>query len=95
MGAEFPVFCDRMDCRSTILNSTVLFVPDGLRSLKSAGIDIFRLYVWEEEPDAVGELVRLYRAALAGDEQGVREHGRLADRIRASGFTKGHYYRGV
>jgi putative protease len=95
MGAEFPVFCDRMDCRSTILNSTVLFVPDGLRSLKSAGIDIFRLYVWEEEPDAVEELVRLYRAALAGDEQGVREHGRLADRIRASGFTKGHYYRGV
>lgn len=95
MGAEFPVLCDRIDCRSTILNSNVLFLPDGMRSLKAAGIGIFRLYIWDEEPSVVRQLVRLYRASLAGDEEERAQYSCLADRIKAAGFTKGHYYRGV
>lgn len=95
IGAEFPVFCDRVDCRSTILNSNVLFIPDSLRSLKAAGVGIFRLYIWDEEPSVVKELVQLYRSAMSGDDIGLAGHGQLAEKIKAPGFTKGHYYRGV
>jgi len=96
LGMEFPVLCDNIDCRSTILNSNVLFVPDALSSLADAGIDIFRLYIWDEDTDTIKELVRLYRAALAAPDTGEKAaSGRLAEKIKASGFTKGHYYRGV
>jgi putative protease len=95
IGAEFPVLCDRIDCRSTILNSNVLFIPDSLRSLKAAGVSIFRLYIWDEKPSGIKELVQLYRAAMIGNDKEIAEHSQLTDKIKASGFTKGHYYRGV
>ncbi len=95
IGAEFPVLCDRIDCRSTILNSNVLFIPDSLRSLKASGVHIFRLYIWEEKPSDIKELVQLYRAEIAGDDRGIAKHSPLTDKIKAAGFTKGHYYRGV
>lgn len=95
IGAEFPVLCDRTDCRSTILNSNVLFIPDSLRSLKTAGVRIFRLYIWDEKPSGIKELVELYRAAMDGDDKEIAKYGQLVDKIKASGFTKGHYYRGV
>ncbi len=94
-GIEFPVLCDRVDCRSTILNSAVLFVPDGINSLRKAGIDIFRLYILDERPEDIKELVQLFRAAATGDSREIAAHGSLVERIRAGGFTKGHYYRGV
>lgn len=93
MGMEFPVVCDRIDCRSTILNSNVLFIPDSLKKLKESGVGLFRLYISDESPDTVKQLVELHRRALAdGDLTGFRD---LADEIKAGGFTKGHYYRGV
>ena len=95
LGMEFPVLCDRLDCRSTILNSNVLFVPDSLRSLRAAGARIFRLYIWDETPEVIKELVQLYRAAVHGDSKEAAAHSGLAERIKAAGFTKGHYYRGV
>ena len=96
LGMEFPVLCDNVDCRSTILNSKVLFVPDSLRSLAEAGIDIFRLYIWDEDDDTVKEIVRLYRSELTGTGSGYgTAFGRLTEKIKAAGFTKGHYYRGV
>lgn len=95
LGIEFPVLCDTVDCRSTILNSTVLFVPDGVNSLRKAGIDIFRLYILDERPEDVKELVQLFRAAATGDSHEMASHGSLVERIKAAGFTKGHYYRGV
>lgn len=95
LGVEFPVLCDRVDCRSTILNSTVLFVPDCISSLRKAGIDIFRLYILDERPEEIKELVKLFRAAAAGDSHELASYGSLVERIKAGGFTKGHYYRGV
>lgn len=96
LGKEFPVFCDSIDCRSTILNSNVLFVPDSLRTLADAGIDIFRLYIWDEDDDTIRELVKLYRAGLEGaDISDGTAFSRLTEKLKAAGFTKGHYYRGV
>ncbi len=95
MGMEFPVICDRLDCRSTILNSNVLFVPDSLYSLKEAGTDIFRLYIWDEPYETVKELVKLHRAAAAVKGPVPEVFEGLVSGIKANGFTKGHYYRGV
>ena len=95
LGVEFPVLCDRLDCRSTILNSNVLFVPDSMRSLSAAGVNIFRLFIWDETQKVIKELVQLYRAAVLGDSREMAAHSGLAEKIKASGFTKGHYYRGV
>ena len=95
LGFEFPLMCDRLDCRSTILNSNVLFVPDDATSLREAGVDILRIYVWDEDPKTVKELVDLFKAAACGDIEKTASYSGLIERIKASGFTKGHYHRGV
>jgi putative protease len=91
----FPVLCDNTDCRSTILNSNVLFVPDSMGSLIRAGVNIFRFYVWDEDPDTIRGLTGLYRASAEGSHDKADAYAGLVDRIKAKGFTKGHYYRGV
>ncbi len=95
LGMGFPVLCDNIDCRSTILNSNVLFVPDSMGSLIKAGVNIFRLYIWDEDPDTIKDLIGLYKASATGDASEVAAYSSLVDRIKATGFTKGHYYRGV
>lgn len=95
LGLGFPVLCDNIDCRSTVLNSSVLFVPDSLKNLTEAGISIFRLYIWDEDPDTVKGLVSLFRAAAAGVNTDTAGFDGLTEKIKAKGFTKGHYYRGV
>ena len=93
LGIEFPVLCDRIDCRSTILNSNVLFIPDSLKKLKDSGVGLFRLYISDEKPDIVKSLVELHRTASTQEDfRGFKE---LAEEIKAGGFTKGHYFRGV
>lgn len=93
-GSEFPVLCDRTDCRSTILNSDVLYVPDIARDLADAGIGMLRLYIWDEGPDRIRELLRLYKAALS-DADAKPEGIKAANMQKQGGYTKGHYFRGV
>lgn len=95
LGFEFPVICDRLDCRSTILNSNLLFIPDDVGSLKKAGVDIFRMYIWDEDFQTTKGLVGLFKAAASGNTGKVASYDRLVERIKALGFTKGHYHRGV
>lgn len=95
LGMGFPVLCDNIDCRSTIINSKVLFVPDSMSRLLKAGISIFRFYIWDEDPDTIRDLVGLYRVSASGSAGETAAYSRLVDRIKATGFTKGHYYRGV
>jgi len=93
-GMEFPVLCDRVDCRSMILNSNVLFVPGIVDKLKEAGVDMIRLYVYDETPMEAREIIDMYKD-LADNGAGSldRYHG-MVERIKAGGFTKGHYFRG-
>ncbi|HEX2945094.1 MAG TPA: U32 family peptidase [Clostridia bacterium] len=93
-GSEFPVLCDRTDCRSIILNSDVLFVPDIVNNLTDSGVGMLRLYIWDEGPERIKELIRLYRAARQEAED--RQAGkRVANMQPGPGYTKGHYFRGV
>ena len=94
-GMEFPVLCDRIDCRATIINSNVLFVPDIVERLKAAGVDSIRLYVSDESPEEVLEVVGMY-CDIADNGTGVlKKYGSTVERVRAGGFTRGHYFRGV
>lgn len=94
-GMEFPVLCNRMDCRSTILNSNVLFVPESVGRLKKAGVDRIRLNLFDEGPAEIEQLTRLHRDLWENGDRPAGKYKGLADAIRDRGFTKGHYYRGV
>ncbi|NJD04318.1 MAG: hypothetical protein FIA99_17375, partial [Ruminiclostridium sp.] len=93
LGIEFPVICDKIDCRSTILNSNVLFVPDILGKLASAGISTLRLNIWGESRERIRDIVSLHRGLAGGDDK--EKHAALVEQIKADGFTKGHFYKGV
>ena len=95
MGMEFPVLCDRIDCRSTLLNSNVLFVPDDLDRIISSGVDILRLYVTDEPADEIEEIVNLYRDIAAFGTSAMKDYRGIIERIKTRGFTKGHFFRGV
>ena len=85
-GARFPVLCDPTDCRCSILNADVLFVPGLARRLASAGVSALRLYIYDETPEDAAKLLALFRRALAGD---------IPSGPLGEGYTKGHYFRGV
>ncbi len=93
LGFEFPVICDKMDCKSTILNSNVLFAPEIPRKLAAAGVSTLRLYIWDESRERIRELVSLHRALAGGTDAG--KYTALVEGIKSEGFTKGHFYKGV
>jgi len=93
LGIDFPVICDKIDCRSTILNSNVLFVPEAVKKLADAGVSTFRLYIMNECIDRIKELVNLYR--MLACKADAEKYAGLVKRIKSEGFTKGHFYKGV
>ena len=95
MGMKFPVLCDKIDCRSTVFNSNVLFLLDSLDKFKKAGMNRVRLNFTEEKPTEIKEIIEAYRDVLCYGTKVVDRYKNLTDRIREQGFTKGHYFRGV
>lgn len=95
MGAQFPVICDRVDCRSTIFNSNVFLLEENIDKIKQAGVDIIRLNFTDETPDEMVEIVNMHRALVDLGYDALKRFGSLVDRIKSRGFTKGHYFRGV
>lgn len=95
MGMEFPVYCDRIDCRSVIYNSNVIFTLDSLDKIRRANVDIFRLNFTDEKPSEINEIIGAYRDVLESGGSNVGKYGKLAGRIKDKGFTKGHFFRGV
>ena len=93
LGIEFPVICDKIDCRSMILNSNVLFVPDALKKLADTGVKSFRLLIHNESTGRIKELVSLHRELACTANTG--KYAALVDHIKSEGFTKGHFYKGV
>ena len=94
-GIDFPVLCDNLNCRSMILNSNVLFLPDSLQRLAKSGVESFRLYIWDEGPELIKSLVGLHQEAVNNPSSALIKYAGLINKIKAGGFTKGHYFRGV
>lgn len=95
VGKEFPVHCDRIDCRSTIFNADVLFMLENLDKLKSTGINAIRLNITDESTDEVIQLVDAYRDVLNNGKGSLNKHEKLIKKVKAKGVTYGHYFRGV
>ncbi|HEX2926473.1 MAG TPA: U32 family peptidase [Ruminiclostridium sp.] len=93
-GALFLIKSDCIDCRSTVFNSNTLFAPELMEQISKTGVDYIRLSFADERLEDIYDICALYRSLL--------EHGRvmpdmerLIERIKASGFTKGHLQKGI
>lgn len=96
MKERFPIYNDRIDCRTTIFNSKVLFMADNMDQISRAGADILRLNIWDESIDEVVELIKMHRDLLKGNyDYELKKYKNDINAIRDKGFTRGHYYRGV
>ncbi len=92
-NAAFPVLCDCVDCRSTIFNSDVLFVPELLNRMAAAGLEYLRLGFVDESPQEIYDILDLHRDITANGT--VPDNDIIIEKIKAKGFTKGHLQRGV
>lgn len=94
-GMEFPILTDRVDCRSIILNSNVLFIPDSLDKLSASGVDMMRLHFFDENQEEMREIAALYRNGIENGKENMEKYGNLIKKIQLQGYTKGHFHRGV
>jgi putative protease len=94
-GMEFPVLCDKIDCRSVILNSNVLFNIDDITRIGRSGVHSLRLVFTDEDPEDITSIVDMHREAIKNGGSDIKKYAYLIERIKSRGFTKGHYFRGV
>lgn len=92
---EFPVVCDNISCRTVILNSNVLFIPELIDGLYLGNAGRMRLYVWDETPEQVNKLCMLHRGLSVNSKKAMQQYGSLIEQVKSGGYTKGHYLRGV
>ncbi len=92
-GASFLVKCDCVDCRSTIFNSNVIFVPELIGQASKAGVKYMRLSFVDESVQEIYDIVNLHRSLI--DNCNYSEKDKVVEKIRAKGYTKGHLQRGV
>lgn len=94
-GAKFPILRDRIDCRSTILNSNVLLLADNLDKIKSAGVDALRLNFTDESPGDIKLIIDMHHDILNESKEADSLYTDTINSIKEKGFTRGHYFRGV
>lgn len=93
-GAEFLVKSDCIDCRSTIFNSNVLFAPELSEQISRTEIEYIRLSFVDETEKDIRDICSLY-GSLLGHDKITPYMEKLIERIKASGFTRGHFQKGV
>lgn len=78
-------------CRTQLLNSDVLLLAEELDDFTANGVTRLRGDFYFESPEETGRIIKLYRNYRNMD----RKDRSLIEEIKAKGFTKGHFYRGV
>jgi putative protease len=87
MGLAHPLTAD-IGCRNTLFNAVAQSSAEIVPELLQAGVRRFRIELLRETPGELAELVRLYRALLAGNAQG--EHvWRSLQAMNRVGVTRG------
>lgn len=94
-GMEFPLIADRYSCRSMILNSNVMFLPELAGRIVQAGVRSLRFNMFDESVEEMREIIELYRDAADSGQSYKSKHADVIERIRQKGFSRGHYMRGV
>ncbi len=93
-NAQFLVKCDSLDCRSMIFNSNVLFAPELVGQIRKTRAEYLRLSFVDESPQEIYDIVNLHRGILE-NKKNESEFQNTVEKIKAKGFTKGHFQRGV
>jgi len=78
-GEKFPILADSEVCRMQMLNSKILLAPEVCGELRGE-VDYFRAYFFEETAEERRRVLKLLK------------EGRKSN---LSGYTSGHFYRGV
>mgnify|MGYP001021503516 CR=1 FL=1 len=95
IGERFPVLCDNIDCRSTILSSDRLFAPEVIKDLRNSGLDTLRLNIWDETSEQLDGLIDMLKdSAIKGYDKHNSYNG-LDEMIHKEGTFKGHFFKGV
>lgn len=95
-GMVFPILTDCQTCRSVLLNSQPLFILEQLDHILQADFQILRMDLTIEEEEAALQMVQAYQERLENSHQPIPTDLRaLINQMRQTGFTKGHFYRGV
>jgi len=95
IGEKFPVLCDNIDCRSTILSSNRLFVPEVIKDLRNNGLHTLRLNIWDESSEQLNGLIAMLKdSAIKGYDKHNSYNG-LNEIIHREETFKGHFFKGV
>lgn len=92
-GAVFPIIRSNERCRTEILNSKILFVPEELDNLYDAGVRNFRMIFTLESGEDTADAIRLYKHTL--DHNLDLTDDDIRTRFTSKGLTRGHYFRGI
>ncbi|HHV95340.1 MAG TPA: U32 family peptidase [Clostridiaceae bacterium] len=96
MKELFPLYNDRIDCRTIVFNSKVLFMADDMGRIAKTGADLLRLNIWDENVDEAVNLIKMHRDLLKDDfNRELKKYENEIELIKSKGFTRGHFYRGV
>lgn len=100
MNYKFPIESDE-NCRMHIFNSKTLCLLDKLPHFLSTGIGTFRIEARKEDHKWVEKVVGVYSqeimrcAAMGENYSPLEENQKTLQSLAPSGFTTGHYFRGV
>ena len=95
----FPLEMDQ-SCRMHLFNSVELCLIEDIAAIAAQGVDTLRIEAKTADPQYVASLVNCYRTAIEELPRGLERNDalRLKENLAQqspTGFTKGHYFRGV
>jgi len=92
-GVTFPILRSNKACRTEILNSKILFVPEELDSLYDLGVRSYRMVFTLENGEDTEDAITLFKRTMDHELELSDEEVRSG--FVGKGITRGHYYRGV
>ena len=92
-GATFPIMRSNKACRTEILNSKILFVPEELETLYDTGVRSYKMVFTFESKEDAEKAILLFMHTM--DHELTAEDEAVRSNFVSKGLTRGHYYRGV
>lgn len=81
------------NCKNIIMNSDVLCAYDHLSNIIDSGISKLRMDFYFENEQEVHDIVKAYKNKMSSTFVNISED--VIESIKAKGYTKGHYFRGI
>lgn len=95
LGMKFPIFTDCEQCISYILNSQPILLLASIDELIKLPTAALRLQFTDESPQQVSKLIYSYEQKVKNYKYNDDVINGIMEEFKESGYTKGHYFRGV